>query len=213
MSRVSLRAPPWALEPEAVLRDLGSSAGGLTEHEAQERLARFGRNTLPRARIPRAYEIFLLQFKSPLIYVLLAAALVSLLLREWADAGFIFAVLLINAAIGTFQEYSAQRSAEALRSLVTPHARVERSGRTRELDAEDVVPGDVVLLESGAKVPADLRFISTRKLTIDESLLARESLAVVKDARAGWSWRPAATRCSDRSPDRFWQSGRPSRRC
>jgi magnesium-transporting ATPase (P-type) len=175
---------PHALAAEEALAELESSPRGLSRAEIERRLARFGRNALPRARPPSVAAIFVRQFKSPLIYVLLVAALVSLLLQAWSDAGFIFAVLLLNALIGTFQEYSAERSAEALRELATPRARVEREGTTHEINAEEVVPGDVVLLESGGKVPADLRLLSEHSLAVDESLLTGESLPVGKRAAA-----------------------------
>ena len=188
-SRESVRQARWArlhhphsISADEALAELDSSLRGLGQAQAAERLARFGRNALPRARPASPAVVFVRQFKSPLIYVLLVAAVVSLLLQDWSDAGFIFAVLVLNAVIGTFQEYSAERSAEALRELATPHARVERDGATREINAEEVVPGDVVLLESGAKVPADLRLLSEHSLAIDESLLTGESLPVGKRA-------------------------------
>lgn len=165
------------------MAQLASSRHGLNHKEAEARLARHGPNTLPRGKAPTLADIFLSQFKSPLIYVLLLAALVSLFLQEWSDAGFIFAVLLINAAIGTFQEYRAERSAQALQGLVSPKARVVREGDTFEIAADHLVPGDIVLLESGVKVPADLRLIDTHNLTLDESLLTGESLAAEKDSR------------------------------
>ena len=171
-----------ALSADEALGALGSSQGGLTRRDAEARLARHGRNALPRARPPTVLAIFLHQFKSPLIYVLLVAAVVSLLLQDWADAGFIFAVLLINAGIGAFQEFSAERAADALRGLVTQRARVERDGVAHEIDAEEVVLGDVVLLESGAQVPADLRLLVEHNLTVDESLLTGESLPVAKNS-------------------------------
>ncbi len=121
------------------------------------------------------------QFASPLIYVLVAAALLSLAIQEWSDAGFITAVLLVNAIIGTFQEYSAQRAAEALHKLVTTRTQVLRDGEAYEIDAEELVPGDIVLLESGDKVPADVRLLALHDLEVDESLLTGESLPVLKD--------------------------------
>ncbi|TAK83739.1 MAG: HAD family hydrolase [Betaproteobacteria bacterium] len=175
---------PHALSADEALRALGSDARGLDPGEAAARLERFGRNALPRPLAPGLGAVFLRQFRSPLIYVLLAAALVSLLLRDWSDAGFIFAVLLVNAAIGTYQEYSAERSAEALRSLVTPRARVERGGTVHELNAEEVVPGDLLMVESGAKLAADVRLIAAHNLALDESLLTGESLPVAKTAAA-----------------------------
>lgn len=173
---------PHADSCEVVLSAWGVSRHGLSEAEAAARLERHGRNALPRAKPPGIVEVFLHQFTSPLIYVLVAAALVSLAIQEWSDAGFIGAVLLVNATIGTFQEYSAQRAAEALHQLVTTNSRVLREGDAYEIDAEALVPGDIVLLESGDRVPADLRLLAGRDLKVDESLLTGESVAVLKDA-------------------------------
>jgi Ca2+-transporting ATPase len=165
-----------------VLASLHSSPGGLGHAEAAARLQRYGRNALPAAEPPGITLVFLHQFTSPLIYVLLAAALVSLAIREWSDAGFICAVLLLNAIIGTAQEYSAQRAASALQRLVTTRSRVLREGDADELDAEELVPGDIVLLESGERVPADMRLLASHDLEVDESLLTGESSAVFKQA-------------------------------
>jgi len=163
-----------------VLTDLHSSPNGLSQAEAAARLQHCGRNALPTAEPPGIARVFLHQFASPLIYVLVAAALVSLAIREWSDAGFICAVLLLNAIIGTAQEYSAQRAATALQQLVTTRSRVLRDGDTHELDAEELVPGDIVLLESGERVPADMRLLAGHDLEVDESLLTGESIAVFK---------------------------------
>ena len=184
MARAENRPEAHAQSVDSVLVQLGSSAHGLSRAEADARLQRCGPNTLPRGRAPTLPEIFIGQFKSPLIYVLLLASVVSLFLQEWTDAGFIFAVLLVNAAIGTFQEYRAERSAQALQGLVSAKARVVRERDAFEIAAEALVPGDIVLLESGAKVPADLRLVDEHNLTIDESLLTGESLAADKNARA-----------------------------
>ncbi len=174
---------PQATSPDDVLAALEVSHHGLRHDEASERRKHHGRNALPRTSPPGITRIFLRQFTSPLIYVLVAAALISLVIREWSDAGFIGAVLLVNAIIGTFQEYSAQRAADALQKLVTTRSRVVREGEVDEIDAEELVPGDIVLLESGDKVPADIRLLTDRDLEVDESLLTGESIAVKKDAR------------------------------
>jgi P-type Ca2+ transporter type 2C len=186
-SRAAAAPPYYSLEPharpiEAVLADIDSSPNGLDHAEAQARLQRYGRNALPVAEQPGIVRVFLHQFVSPLIYVLVAAALVSLVIREWSDAGFICAVLLLNAIIGTAQEFSAQRAAQALQRLVTTRSRVLRDGDIYELDAEQLVPGDVVLLESGERVPADMRLLASHDLEVDESLLTGESVAVFKRA-------------------------------
>ncbi len=171
---------PHARPADAVLADLHATANGLDPAEAAARLQRYGRNTLPAPEPPGLIRVFLHQFTSPLIYVLVAAALVSMLIREWSDAGFICAVLLLNAIIGTAQEYSAQRAATALQQLVTTRSRVLRAGEVYECNAEELVPGDIVLLESGERVPADMRLLGGHDLEVDESLLTGESLAVFK---------------------------------
>jgi len=180
------RAPtdlPHALSAEQILTALEATPGGLSSEQVAQRLQLYGTNTLPRKPPPSLIEVFLNQFKSPLIYVLLAAAVVSLLIREFSDAIFIAAVLLLNAVIGTMQEYSAQRSADALQKLMMTRVRVLRGGDAYEIDSEQIVPGDIVLLESGDRVPADLRMIDSHNLEIDESLLTGESVAVVKGAQ------------------------------
>ncbi|MDH3948874.1 MAG: HAD-IC family P-type ATPase, partial [Gammaproteobacteria bacterium] len=178
----TLLQSPHAAAADDVLLALQASPHGLSHTEASNRLAQFGRNTLPRTRPPGVVKVFLHQFISPLIYVLVAAALLSLLIQEWSDAGFITAVLLINAIIGTIQEYSAQQAATALQQLVTTHCRVLREADSYELNAEDLVPGDIVLLESGDRVPADIRLLGCLDLETDESLLTGESTVVLKNA-------------------------------
>lgn len=173
---------PYSLSIDDVLELLQSSLHGVSQDETVTRLERYGRNTLPKAKLSGLGAVFLSQFKSPLIYVLLAAAVLSVAIKEWSDAGFIFAVLIINAIIGSIQEYSAQRAAVALQALVSTRCRVLRSGESYEIDAEELVPGDVVLLESGDRVPADLRLLMSHDLEVDESLLTGESLPVLKDS-------------------------------
>ncbi|TCK18540.1 P-type E1-E2 ATPase [Thiogranum longum] len=172
---------PHAKSTGEVLEALHTSPHGLALAEAAARLQVHGPNELPKARPPGLLQVFVRQFYSPLIYVLLAAAILSLLIQHVTDAGFIAAVLLINAVIGTVQEYSAQRAATALNELVATHCRVLRDGDTYEFDASGLVPGDIVLLESGDRVPADLRLLAANDLEVDESLLTGESLPVHKD--------------------------------
>jgi len=175
---------PHTLDCAQILSLLSATTGGLASDQVTQHLQRYGANTLPSKPPPGLFEVFLNQFKSPLIYVLVAAAAVSLLIGELSDAIFIAAVLLLNAGIGTMQEFSAQRSASALQKLMTTRVRVLRNGDTYEIDSEDIVPGDIVMLESGNRVPADMRIVDSHDLEIDESLLTGESAAVSKQANA-----------------------------
>ena len=171
-------AKNWhAMSNNEVLAELKSSESGITQEEAIIRLEQIGPNKLPAAKPPTLLQIFLGQFLNPLIYILLAAAAVSLAIGEAGDALFIFIVLAFNACIGSYQEWKAERSSAALMELFQTQARVRRAGLELTLPADVLVPGDIVLLESGVKVPADLRFLSTNGLAIDEALLTGESVA------------------------------------
>jgi magnesium-transporting ATPase (P-type) len=154
---------------------------GLTSSEADKRLANYGPNLLPQSKRRPLALVYLRQFASPLIYILVIAAAVSLALGQYFDASFIFVVLQINAIIGTVQEWKAETSAEALRSMVRTRTVVLRDSRRIRVDGADLVPGDIVLLESGAQVPADTRLLESQDLMADESLLTGESLPVEKD--------------------------------
>ncbi|HBC06340.1 MAG TPA: ATPase, partial [Rhodospirillaceae bacterium] len=174
-------ALPW----DAAARALDSNPEtGLSDQKAADRLRRYGPNDLPRPCPPGLLRLYLRQFINPLIYLLAAAAVVSVAIGEASDALFIFAVLQVNALIGTYQEYRAQKSALALDSLIRDRATVLRGGTVHTVDGRDLVPGDVIRLESGNHVPADLRLVQADALLVDESLLTGESQAVVKDAAA-----------------------------
>lgn len=178
-------ATPWfALSKEGCLARLGASPEGLTDRQVDERRAHWGRNELPRHRRASWPELFVRQFRSPLIYLLFGAAALSLWMGERTDALFIVAVLVLNAAIGAIQEGRAGASADALQQMVKHTARVKRNGAMQELDAADLVPGDIVLLEPGAGVPADMRLLATSDVQADESLLTGEALPVAKNADA-----------------------------
>jgi magnesium-transporting ATPase (P-type) len=173
--------PVWHVDrPDEVALRLATATHGLTREEAHARLAREGPNELQEAPPTSPLVVLLHQFRSPLIYILLAATLVTLALEQFIDAGVIAAVLVLNAIIGSIQERRAEASVRALMHLLAPHARVIRDGREWEIESRELVPGDVVLLESGARVPADLRLFSTTALRVDESLLTGESLPVTK---------------------------------
>jgi Ca2+-transporting ATPase len=153
---------------------------GLTAVEARARLAKFGPNSLPEPRPPSFLRLFLQQFLSPLIYILVAAAAVSIAIGDAKDALFIAIVLLLNAVIGAVQEYSAGQAAAALRAHDQPLALVMRDGARQEIDARELVPGDYALLEAGRRAPADIRLLEADDLRCDESLLTGESLPVRK---------------------------------
>lgn len=165
---------------EVVLLLESDGTKGLTADEAARRLERFGPNVLPKFRRHGPLIRFLLQFHHPLIYVLLAATAVTASLGEWVDACVIFAVVFVNAVMGFIQESRAEAALDALASMMTTEARVRRDGQTLRIPSEDIVPGDVVLLESGDKIPADLRLARIRELRVDESALTGESLPVEK---------------------------------
>ncbi len=180
---------PWhAINLESVYKQLQATPNGLTAAEAALRFEQVGPNRLPSQAQLNCWQILLRQFRSPLIYILGLAACVSIAIGDVKDAGFILAVLAINAVIGGYQEWRAEQSSRALQQLLKIRAAVMRTGEVCEIDAEEVVPGDVVWLESGNRVPADLRLIRTHNLEVDESLLTGESLAVLK--HASWTGEP-----------------------
>lgn len=153
---------------------------GLTDEQIRCRQASFGPNALPPPRPPSRWRRFLSQCQNVLIYVLLAAALVTALLGHGLDCAVILGVVLINALIGYLQEGKAEQALTAIRALLSPLAQVRRGGEHRELPSEQLVPGDLVFLNAGDRVPADLRLLRLRGLTIDESALTGESLQVEK---------------------------------
>jgi len=175
-------APPaWhSLPVDATLARLGVTRGGLAAGEVETRRARHGANRLPPPPRTPAWKRFLLQFHNVLIYVLLAAGIITALLGHTLDASVIFGVVVINAIIGHLQEGRAEQALDAIRDLLSPHAIVTRDGARREIDAEDLVPGDIVHLASGDRVPADLRLIEVKNLRVMEAALTGESLAVDK---------------------------------
>jgi calcium-translocating P-type ATPase len=173
--------PPQALPLADVLSGLETQEDGLSTAEAEARLARFGLNRLPEP--PRRGPLlrFLAQFNNVLIYVLLGAAVITAGLGHWIDTGVILAVVLANAVIGFVQEGRAEHALGAIRQLLAPRAQVVRDGHRQSVPGEVLVPGDLVLLEAGDKVPADLRLIEVRGLSADEAILTGESVPVDKD--------------------------------
>lgn len=158
-----------------------STLAGLSETEAAHRLATLGPNSLPQAPPKNPLRRFLAQFHNVLIYVLIGAAVMTASLGHWIDTGVIVAVVLVNAIIGFLQEGKAETAMAALRGLLAPRASVVRDGRRRAVDAASLVVGDVVLLEAGDRIPADLRLIEARALRVDEAILTGESVPVEKN--------------------------------
>ncbi len=168
-------------EVEEVLGRLGSDARqGLTPQEAERRLEQHGPNQLPEVAAAGPVRRLLRQLHHPLVYVLVVSGAITLALRDLVDASVIFGVVVLNAVIGFVQESKADAALEALRSMVHTRARVVRGGQRLEVPSEDLVPGDLVLLEAGDKVPADLRLTECSELRLDESALTGESLPVTK---------------------------------
>ncbi|MBM4461855.1 MAG: HAD-IC family P-type ATPase [Chloroflexi bacterium] len=166
---------------EETLRTLDSDPSGLSETEAQKRLHQYGPNELTEKGKTSPFLVFLRQFASPLIYILLVAAVVELAaMHKPTDAAVILAVVTINSIIGFVQESRAERAMEALKRLAVPHAKVLRQGTVTRISASQLVPGDVILLEAGDKVPVDARLIEAANLSVDESILTGESVPVEK---------------------------------
>jgi magnesium-transporting ATPase (P-type) len=178
---MTVDAPHWhARTAHDALADQATGTDGLSEADAAERLVRFGPNRLTPPRRRSVLARFAAQFNNILIYVLLAAAGVSLLLGETVDAAVIAGVVAINAIIGFVQEGRAEQALKAIRDMLSPQASVLREGRRRAIPAEELVPGDLVFLQSGDKVPGDLRLIQVRNLQIQEAALTGESMPAQK---------------------------------
>ena len=158
------------------------SHAGLTGTEATKRLEKYGPNAFQEKKPKTKLQMFLSQLRDPMIYILFGAVIISLILKEVSDSVIILAVILLNAIIGMVQESKAEKSLEALKKLSSPTALVRRDGVPVEVPAAELVPGDIVLLEAGRIIPADLRLISTVNMKVEESALTGESVPVQKDA-------------------------------
>lgn len=166
---------------DETLNFFNATTAGLTAEEAASRLNQYGSNKLPEVKPRGPLGRFLLQFHNLLIYVLIVAGVITALLQHWVDAGVIFGVVFINAVIGFIQEGKAENALRAIRMMLSPNAMVLRAGRQQSMKAELLVPGDVVLLQSGDKVPADMRLIRAKGLQIQEAALTGESVPVSKN--------------------------------
>lgn len=175
----------FAKNIDTAYKDMAVSPNrGLSSEEVKERLEQYGKNKIVGQKKKSIFAMFLSQLQDYLIYVLLAATVVTIFIGEYTDALIIISVVLINAIIGVTQEYKAGKAVEALQNMTTPHAIVRRDGELKEIISEEVVPGDIVILDAGRYVPADLRLIESANLQIEESALTGESVASNKDAKA-----------------------------
>ncbi|MBN1644608.1 calcium-translocating P-type ATPase, SERCA-type [Candidatus Woesearchaeota archaeon] len=166
-----------------VFLDLKTSEKGLTSDEASLRLQKYGPNAIEEVSRITPFKIFLDQFKSPIVWVLLAAIIISAVLQEYIDVGVIAAIVVLNAVLGFVQEYKAEKAIEHLKKLVSLKAKVLRNNKEEEINAVDLVPGDIILLSTGDKVPADARLINTVNLQTQEAALTGESVPVKKKIR------------------------------
>src|SRR5215471_16112047 len=185
-SSATAAATAWhALTTDEVQNRLGtSSEAGLDAAEASSRLQQYGPNRLPEGKKRGPLLRFLSQLNNILIYVLLAAGFVKLMLGLWVDSAIILGVVIINALLGFIQEGRAEKALDSIRNMLSPEARTLRGGQTRLIPAEELVPGDVVLLESGDRVPADLRLCDVKNLRVEEAALTGESVPVDKTTQA-----------------------------
>ncbi|WP_218143230.1 calcium-translocating P-type ATPase, PMCA-type [Sporolactobacillus nakayamae] len=173
----------FSKDVEQVLNELQvNQRQGLTDAEAQSRLGTYGENKLKSKPKKSIVALFFSQLKDMLIYVLLGAAVITLLIGEYTDSVIILLVVILNAIIGVFQEFKAEKAIEALQKMTTPRALVRRDGDVVEIDSKDLVPGDIVVLDAGRYIPADLRLIESVNLQIEESALTGESVPSEKDA-------------------------------
>ncbi|RCK81352.1 MAG: Lead, cadmium, zinc and mercury transporting ATPase [Candidatus Ozemobacter sibiricus] len=175
-------AQDWSIQDgEAALRAFGSSTAGLTRSEAEARAQVFGPNEIAQGKPTPWYVLLKRQFESPLIFILLLAAAATWLVSEHpSDAWIILAVLAINAAIGYYQERKAERAINNIKGMSAPRCRVRREGQVIDLDARQLVPGDIILLEEGDRVPADGRLLSAVRLRVEEAIFTGETVAAAK---------------------------------
>ena len=170
----------WSLSTTATLKEYRSSPKGLSSKEVEKRTATHGPNRLTPPKVIRPHHIFFRQFKSPLVFVLLAAALLTGILHEWLDTVFIILAVLVNVSLGFYQEYRAENTIEKLSSYIKQRIQVVRDGRDQEIDAEALVPGDIIHLAYGVRVPADARILEETSLATEEAILTGESLPIAK---------------------------------
>ena len=170
------------IEEKQLFKELNSSLDGLSKAEATQRQKKYGKNTLPKLKNDSVLRIFFSEFKNPIDYILLVTLILSIVVKEYVDAGFIFFIIILDALLGTIQEYKAAKDMQSLLNLIKVLVKVRRNKKEININSEDLVIGDIVLVESGSKISADLRVLNSYNLTVDESLLTGESIPVLKDS-------------------------------
>ncbi len=170
----------WTFDTQEVLSAVETSESGLSDTEAHERLRRYGKNTFSRREKKSVVGIFIKQLGSPLIFILIAAGVLTGLLQEWLEVVVIFIAVFANAGLGFFREYHAESTLEKLSTFIKDRTRVFRDGKEQEIDSELVVVGDIIKLAYGTRVPADARLIQVNNVRIDEAVLTGESIHVAK---------------------------------
>ncbi len=174
---------PYRMNIQEVVQETYSDLDkGLSEQEAAARLRDQGKNELLKKKKETVFQMFLEQFQDPMVIILIIGAIVSIFLKEYIDASIILTVIILNAIIGVVQEFKAEKAIDALEKLSTPKAFVVREGFLKEIDSKELVVGDLVELEVGGYIPADMRLVSSVNLKVEESTLTGESEAVEKDA-------------------------------
>ncbi len=171
---------PWSLESTAVLKSLGTTHEGLSDTHAAQRLELYGRNAFHKQEKKSAGAILLKQFISPLIFILIGAAIITGILGEWIEFSVIGLAVLVNAGLGFYREFHAENTLEKLSTFIKDRSRVVRGGFEQEIDSELLVPGDVIKLSYGSRIPADARIISANNIRVDEAILTGESVPVQK---------------------------------
>ena len=171
----------WHAMPiDEVLKHLKTKKTGLSFKKVEERKQKYGLNVLPIKKHPTFFKLLILQFINPLIFILIGATIASLLINELMDALFIIIVIFLDAILGAYQEWNAEKSVSSLHSIIKIMTKVRREEKEYEIDSPYIVPGDIILIESGDKIPADIRLITATNLTVDESFLTGESTAIEK---------------------------------
>lgn len=170
------------LNKKELLKKLDTSQSGLKTSEAEKRINKYGLNELPEEKQKSLFSIFLSSFNDPIIYVLIVAAILSFAVKETLDACAILFIILVDAVVSTIQEYNANKNSLALKNLIKLHTKVIRGNKYYEIESKYIVPGDIIVIEPGTKMSADVRILESKNLVVDESILTGESIGVEKSA-------------------------------